>query len=78
MKQRIAHLQRHARLMWDFTIAEDLMRLQKPLLAAGTLSVVLKLLTGEPEPADLPGGGCLLYLCSNKEAFAGHMPLFNE
>ena len=54
------------------------MRLQKPSLAADTLSVVLKLLTGEPEPADLPGGGCLLYLCSNKEAFAGQMPLFDE
>ena len=54
------------------------MRLQRRSLAAGTLSMVLKLLTGEPEPADLPGGGCLLYLCSNKAAFAGQMPLFDE
>ena len=54
------------------------MRLQKSLLAADTLIVVLKLLTGKLEPADLPGGGFLLYLCSNKEAFAGQMPLFDE
>ena len=77
MKQRIAPLQRHARPMWNFTGAEDPMRLQMPLLAVDTLSVVLKLLTGKPEPADLPGGGCIVYLCSNKEAFEGQMPLFD-
>ena len=78
VKQRIAPLQCHARPMWDFTNAEDPMRLQKSSLAADTLSVVLKHLTGEPEPADLPRGGCLLYLCSNKAAFAAQMPLFDE
>ena len=64
--------------MWDFIGAGDPMRLQKRSLTADTLGMVLKLLTGESEPADLPGGGCLLYLCSNKAAFAGQMPLFNE
>ena len=78
VRQRVAPLQRHSRPMWDLAGVEDPMRLQRPSLAAGTLSMVLKLLTGEPEPADLPGGGCLLYLCSNKEAFAGQMPLFDE
>ena len=53
------------------------MRLQKPSLAADALSVVLKLLTGELEHTDFPQGGCLLYLCSNKAAFAGKMPLFD-
>ena len=64
--------------MWDFTGVEDPMRLQRPSLAADTLGMVLKLLTGESEPTDLPGGGCLLYLCSNKAAFTGQMPLFDE
>ena len=55
------------------------MRLQRTSLAADSLGMVLKLLTGESEPADLPeGGGFLLYLCSNKGAFAGQMPLFYE
>ena len=55
VRQRIAPLQRHSRPMWDLAGIEDPMRLQRPSLAAGTLSMVLKLLTGEPEPADLPG-----------------------
>ena len=55
VKQRIAPLQRHSRPMWDLAGVEDPMRLQRPSLAAGTLSMVLKLLTGEPEPTDLPG-----------------------
>ena len=78
VKQRLAPLQLHSRPMWDFTGAGDPMRLQEPSLAGNTLSMVLKLLTGEPEPADLPGDGCLLYLCSNKETFARKMPLFDE
>ena len=78
VRQRIAPLQRHSRPMWDLAGIEDPMRLQRPSLAAGTLSMVLKLLTGDPEPTDLPGGGYLLYLCSNKAAFAGQMPLFDE
>ena len=45
-KKRIAPLQRHSRPMWDFTGPGDPMRLQKTSLAADTLSMVLKLLTG--------------------------------
>jgi len=78
VKQRIAPLQRHSHSMWDFTGVGDPIRLQRPSLAADTLGMVLKLLTGEFEPANLPGGGCLLYLCSNKAAFAAQMPLFDE
>ena len=78
VKQRLAPLKRHSRPMWDSTGAGDPMRLQEPSLAADTLSVVLKLLTGESEPADLSKGGCLLYLCSNKEAFVGQMTMFDE
>ena len=61
VKQRIAPLQRHSLPMWDFSGAGDPMRLQKLSLAADTIGVVLKLLTGKSELADLPGGGCLLY-----------------
>ena len=78
VRQRVAPLQRHSRPMWDLAGVEDPMRLQRPLLTAGTLSMVLKLLTGVSEPADLPGDGCLLYQCSNKAAFVGQMPLFDE
>ena len=78
VRQRVAPLQRHSRSMWDLAGVEDPMRLQKTSLTAGTLSMVLELLTGESEPADLPGDGCLLYQCSNKTAFMGQMPLLNE
>ena len=61
VRQRVAPLQRHSRPMWDLASVEDPMRLQRPSLTAGTLSMVLKLLTGDPEHADLLEGGCLLY-----------------
>lgn len=78
VRQCIAPLQHHSRPMWDLASSEDSMRLQKPSLPSETLSKVLELLTGESKPADLPGNGCLLYQCSNKVAFMGQMPLFDE
>ena len=74
VKQRIAPLQRHSRPMWDFTGAGDPMRLQKPSLAADTLSVVLKLLTSEPEPADLPGVAAFFICAQTRRPSRGRCP----
>ena len=72
VRQRIALLQHHSRLMWTFTSAEDSMRLQEPTLTSKTISKVLELLAGDSKPTDLPRNGCLLYQCSNKVAFGGY------
>lgn len=78
VRQRIALLQHHSRLMWTFTSAEDSMRLQEPTLTSKTISKVLELLAGDSKPTDLPRNGCLLYQGSNKVAFVEQMPLFDE
>ena len=39
---------------------------------------MLKVLTGVPLPAEMPGKNCLLYRCKNKDEFAASMPSFNK
>ena len=68
---RIAPLQRHSRPMWALTGDRDRMRLKETELEPEALMTVLEVLTGNPSPGDMPQGGCLLYLCSNRVEFAG-------
>jgi len=78
VKRRVAPLQRHSRPMWTLLHSQDHMRFQEFGLLLGTRQTVLKVLTGVPLPAELPGKNCLLYRCKNKDEFAENMPPFDE
>ena len=78
VKRRVALLQRHSRPMWTLLNSQDHMRFQESGLPLGTRQTVLKVLTGVPLPAEMPGKNCLLYRCKNKDEFAASMPSLDE
>ena len=64
--------------MWTLLSSQDHMRFQESGLLLWTRQKVLKVLTGVPLPAELPGKNCLMYRCKNKDEFVKNMPPFDE